>query len=404
MGWVKRVITLITIEKIEEWVKEVEERPDSAPAILRYIASRLSDLSNWNEELLAENIALQSGKKVEEYESRIANLEYQLDLLKRQLVGEPSTISQVAAVNILLYNAQGQVLRLELEESELASGRLVARFPHEIAGAGPPPLLLATPPQEELLFLFDSGRTATLPVAHLPLAEPTALDWGAAFNQEPRAGEELAAILPIARMSLFEFCLQASRRGYVKKIRGSAFAAHLANHYVGSGVKLQSDKTCGLVFCDKDDRLVLASKEGFLLNLSAGQVPLAIEEALRLGPADHIIAAFILTSQPYLLCLTRNGKVLHREIAWLEPAASLKTKGQPIISQRRRAADARLVGAAALAEEEWCLLLSSDGRLQLYRSADLFAAGSVPGVSEPVEILAFTAFSPPGDRDLEAAG
>ena len=79
---------MISPDKIEEWIREVEERPSSASLILRYIANRLSELASWNEELLAENIELRSGRKVEEYESRIASLEYQVGLLKRQLGGE----------------------------------------------------------------------------------------------------------------------------------------------------------------------------------------------------------------------------------------------------------------------------------------------------------------------------
>ena len=81
---------MITPEKIEEWIKEAEQRPSSAPLIIQFIANRLRDLAGRNEELLAENIALLTGKRVEEYQQRIAHLEYQLELLKRQLKGELS--------------------------------------------------------------------------------------------------------------------------------------------------------------------------------------------------------------------------------------------------------------------------------------------------------------------------
>ena len=64
--------------KIDEWMKEAEERPESAVTIVRLIARRLRELSERDEELLAENIALQNGTRVEEYQKRIAHLEYQL--------------------------------------------------------------------------------------------------------------------------------------------------------------------------------------------------------------------------------------------------------------------------------------------------------------------------------------
>src|SRR5574339_925274 len=70
--------------KIEEWMKEAEARPESAVTIVRLVAKRLRELTDRNEELLTENIALQNGTRVEEYQKRIAHLEYQLELLKRR--------------------------------------------------------------------------------------------------------------------------------------------------------------------------------------------------------------------------------------------------------------------------------------------------------------------------------
>src|SRR5574339_394391 len=82
--------------KSDEWMKEAEERPESAVTIVRLIARRLRELNERDEELLAENIALQNGTRVEEYQKRIAHLEYQLDLLKRRFgVDDMSLMPQV---------------------------------------------------------------------------------------------------------------------------------------------------------------------------------------------------------------------------------------------------------------------------------------------------------------------
>ena len=109
-------------EKIEEWLQEVSERPASAPLIIQFIANRLSELSKWNEQLREENIALRTEKRVQEYEQQISYLTYQLDLLKRQFDGELPDEALLAAaskpvdlLNILLYDPQGRVARLELE-------------------------------------------------------------------------------------------------------------------------------------------------------------------------------------------------------------------------------------------------------------------------------------------------
>ena len=178
---------MITPEKIEEWLKEAEERPASSGLLIRYIANRLSELSARNEELLADNIALRLGRKVEEYESRIANLEYQLDLLKRQVAGglpeaapgaiPPAQALAQAGLTLLLYTPQGQVLKAEIDEPG-QGGDAVARLVEVTGGeAGVPPGLLLARPYDELLLIFNSGRTVTVPAASLPAGPTQALNW-----------------------------------------------------------------------------------------------------------------------------------------------------------------------------------------------------------------------------------
>ena len=414
---------MITPEKIDEWIREVEERPASAPTILRYISNRLSDLTNRNEELQADNIALLTGKKIVEYENRIANLEYQVELLKRQLGGEAAlpaaALEQVLAVNsisLLLYDAQGWTLRVEKALSELASPGEIGRFTGEILPEGRLPRLLAAAPQEEVLFSFDTGRTATMSVSAL---KATSLDWKQAFVQEPRGMEELGTILLIAKMSLSESCIQTSRKGFVKKIKESQLEAYLANSFIGSGVKLPLDKTCSLTLCQKEDQLVLVSKEGYVLGLETSRLPITIEEAMKLGTTDHVIAAFAVSHppaaapaagkastdrpQPVLLVVTHNGKVLQRDLGWLEIASSFKTRGQPIFSKERRESGVRVVGAAAAFEDDWGVALRSDGALTTHRVKDMLAAGSILTGQPGVEILDFTTFRLPPARSAKGA-
>src|SRR5688572_31428486 len=102
--------------KIDEWIKEAEERPESALMIVKLITKRLRELTERNEELLAENIALQNGTRVEEYQKRIVHLEYQLDLLKRRfsmdenaLLEETSNSVETPTFNLLVYNTYGRI-------------------------------------------------------------------------------------------------------------------------------------------------------------------------------------------------------------------------------------------------------------------------------------------------------
>jgi len=390
---------LIAPDKVEEWIREVEERPSSAPLIIRFIAGRLETLTRRVEELRAENIELVSGRKVEEYERRITNLEYQLELLKRQLGSgalEPARPGAADTTSLVVFAPSGRVLRVELAATELASAGVAASFQGEIAPDGLPPYLLATSTQEELLFVFDTGRTVTLPVTAIPAAERDKLDWQQAFLQEPRASEELAVALPISRLPLFEFCIQTSRRAFVKKIFKSSLESYLANFYLGTGVKLQLDKMCSLAFGNKTDRFVMVSQEGFLFCSDVDSLPVAIEDVLKLNPTDHIVSTFILNPKSSLLIATYNGKALHRDAGWVEQASSFKTRGQPAFSKERREAGTRVVGAAAVDEYDWGLVLRSDGKLVTYKMGDLFGSGSLLAGHSPAQVLGFTTFRAPG--------
>jgi len=394
---------MITPEKIEEWIKEAEQRPSSAPLIIQFIANRLRDLASRNEELLGENIALLTGKRVEEYKQRIIHLEYQLELLKRQLNGElteadltdaqptsPEPATQPAS--LLIYNPQGQVLRLELPPSPSSNGSwlslAVPVLPNE-----EPLRLLAVPSTEELLFIFTSGRAVTLPLNRLPLSDQGApLDWStASIPDEPRAGELLACLAPVSRLALADFFLQSSRRGFVKKINASLAPSILANHFIGTGIKQRADRTFELALGRKDDRMALVSYEGYLQVLDANSLPTAIEEVMHLGATDHLIAAFILDPGRSLLVATQLGKLIHRTTENMETAVSYKTRGTALISPSRREQGVRVIGAAAAGEADWAIALHLDGRLTFHAIKDLFGSGVVPTQSELVALTVLSA-------------
>ena len=398
---------MITPEKIDEWIREAEERPSSASLIIRFIGNRLIDLSKWNDELQAENLALRSEKKVEEYEERIANLEYQTGLLKRQLSVDIDLLEKALPttsltkienknVNVIIYHPQGQVLRVEIPILDLASSIKTGYFSGNVTPFDLPLRILAVRENEELLFVFDSGRTVTMPVDAIPALGPDNMDWHKSFLQPPLGTEELAIIQPVGRMALFEFCIQISRKAFVKKIKESLFETYLQKSYIGTGIKSPPDKTCELVFSGKNENLVLVSKEGYLRCLGIDPLPTTIEEVLHLGVNDHIITAFTVssggTAGPSLLFITQNGKVIQRNPDWLEIASSYKTKGQSVFSKERREAGIRMVGAAFADEEDWGITLRSDGKLSFIKIHDLIGSGSFLSGEQDITILSFTSY------------
>jgi len=368
--------------KIDEWIKEAEERPESALTLMRLIAGRLRELTERNEELLAENIALQNGTRVEEYRTRIAHLEYQLDLLKRRFGADGAILAEIPAetveavtTSLLVYNGRGRIFRAELTPQDKEPGRIADKLDtdHE------PPRLLATPSNEEVLLLYSSGRVSTISVESLPTMEAgAAWKWEqAALPDEPRAGETLVCITPISLMPVSSFFLQVSRRGCVKKTMASMAQSILDSHYIGKGALGKSDQPFDLALCGAHERFAFVTYEGKLLGLDVDDLSYAVEERIKLSATDYVIASIIPRPEDALIFVTQTGKVVHRESNMLEMFKSPSAKGQALISIARLEQGVRFMGAAAIKDGDRVAVLDAAGQIKVYEAGTIIGSGSI---------------------------
>jgi DNA gyrase/topoisomerase IV subunit A len=377
--------------KIDEWMKEAEARPESAVTIVRLVARRLRELTERNEELLAENIALQNGTRVEEYQKRIAHLEYQLDLLKRRFGSDelesaqlPIEAEAASTTSLLVYNNYGRVLRIEVASELQALGRIA----DETLANSEQPRLAAVPSNEEVLLLFTSGRVSTCAVETLSTVEAGG-EWmwnAAALPDEPRAGEWLACIVPVSRLPLSEFFLQVSRRGCIKKTMTSMAQTILGNHYLGKGTLQKSDQPFDVTLCQKKDLFAFVTIEGKLLGLDVDELPYSAEDRIKLTASDYVIASFVPRPGESMLFVTQTGKVIQREPDSLERSKSPLAKGQPLISPSRLEQGVRFIGAASAREADRIAVLDLKGNLSLHTAGSMTGAGSieVEGVTSAV--------------------
>lgn len=370
-------------KKIDEWMKEAEERPESAITIVKLVAKRLRELTERNEELLTENIALQNGTRVEEYQKRIAHLEYQLDLLKRRFDADESLLTELPAdsgepstLNLLIYNTYGRVLRVEINSDVQSLGRIV----DETLPTSEQPRLLVVPSNEEVLLLFTSGRVNTCTVESIAAMEAGG-EWmwnTAALPDEPRAGEFLACIMPISQLPLSEFFLQVSRRGCVKKTMTSMAQSILGNHYLGKGTLQKSDQPFDVILCRKMDLFTaFVTIEGKMLGLDINELSYSAEERIKLTASDYVIASFIPSANGYMLFVTQTGKVIQREPASFELSKSPLAKGQALIPTLRLEQGVRFVGAASVRDEDRIVVLDSKGNINIHEAGSIMGAGSV---------------------------
>ncbi|HSL46744.1 MAG TPA: hypothetical protein VK897_25130 [Anaerolineales bacterium] len=368
--------------KIDEWMKEAEARPESAVMIVRLIARRLRELTERNEELLAENIALQNGTRVEEYQKRIVHLEYQLDLLKRRFGADASALAELpvnapeeSAFSLLVYNTYGRFFRIELNADLQALGRIA----DETLASSEQPRLLAVPSNEEVLLLFTSGRVSTCPVNSIPCVDAGgAWSWdGAPLPDEPRAGEFLASVTPLSHLPLSDFFLQVSRRGCVKKTMTSMAQSILGNHYLGKGALQKLDQPFDTILCQKKDRFAFVTFEGHLLGLDVDELSYSTEERIRLTASDYVIASFVPHADESMLFVTQTGKVIHRDGDNLELSKSPLARGQALIPPSRLEQGVRFIGAASVRERDRLAVLDSTGNLNVHSAEALTGAGSI---------------------------
>jgi DNA gyrase/topoisomerase IV subunit A len=388
-------------EKIEEWIQEINERPSSAPLVIQFIANRLNDLSQWNEKLREENIALRTEKRVQEYEQQIKHLTYQLELLKRQFDGDLpdaevlTTINKsVERLNLLIYDDQGRIGRWELEPANFEEGNTIGNL-KGLPTRGEPPRLLIASASEELLCVFTSGRIAPIPVASVPILQKVTdpQDWEQVhIPREPSLGEALASLMTVSKLALADFIVQISRRGFMKKIRMALVASIMENLYIGTGAKLPGDQTMNVLLARDTDRYVLISEEGYLQSVTAEMLSYAVEEAVHLNNTDHLVAAAVIKPDQSVVVMTQIGKAIHRNVESIEVAEALQRKGKALYSRSRREKGVRVVGGGAIDAEDWGLALHQDGAITLHAMQSLLQSGTIPVEGE---ILAFATFPNP---------
>ena len=394
--------------KIDEWMKEAEARPESAITIVKLISRRLRELTERNEELLAENIALQNGTRVEEFQKRITHLEYQLDMLKRRFgadenmpVDLPAKPVEEITTSLLIYNSRGRIFRIELDVDTKEPGTIAG----EMVMDQEPPRLLTVSSSEEILLLFTSGRVATIAVGDIPVVEAgSAWKWDqAALSDEPRAGELLACITPFSELPLSDFFLQISRRGCVKKTMTSMAQSILTNHYIGKGALQKSDQPFDLTLHKKQTQLAFVTYEGHLIGLDVDDLSYATEERIRLSATDYVIASFTTRADESLLFVTQTGKVIYRESKSVELTKSSLAKGQTLIPPSRLEQGVRFMGAASVRDGDQVVVLDATGKLKVHEADSMTGAGSIEadGLILSIGILSVDSMtsSPLGKRD-----
>jgi DNA gyrase/topoisomerase IV subunit A len=385
--------------KLNQWINEIEQRPASAPFIVRRLSERLQELDRENEALRAENLSLRSGQKIQEFERKISELEYQIELLKRGVPDGNFPIQTSA--HLLVYNTKGAVLSIELLPTDVQASNPILRLNSLPEQAAEDIQLLVVEPQDELLFLFDSGRALTMPAYDLPTFHQVATHWEQAYSLEMRSGEQLVCMLPITNAPLKAMAIQISRRGFARSFSREYFQSFLSNHNFGRGVKTQSDQVFNMSLCEPQDICLLVSRQGYLSALLASSLSVTLEENIKLGIKDYLVSSFVIPAEQagegFMVVVTSEGRIYSQKTSWLSSDSADGTKRRLILS-KEKAGTLQVVAAAPAQQGDWGLLLDANGEIYAVQitanlKGETVKATPHPSQSPLTKPLAFTTTS-----------
>ena len=381
---------MIKSSKIQEWINEIEERPMIAPFIVRRLSDRLLELDQLNEELRSENLLLSTGQKTAELERRIAELEYQIELLKRQVHEDPaSTYSDTA--NLLIYDTEGRILTHQFSPRTILSAGVQLSLQGTKAHRDDVHLLVAVP-QDELVMLMHTGRIATMKAKEIvhPASDP--LTWEKAFKLDLRSGEKLASVAAITQAPFCEHFIQVTRKGYARSFPQDLFQTFLSRRNLGKGVKSDADQLLCLLLGSAEDILVLVSRGGYISALPVSRLTVGLEEIMRLDMQDYLVAAFIIHPEQLLVIAAEDGELLVQKNPWGDPADANGIKRR--VLARSKAGSLHLMGAGAAGSGSTAFLLSSSGEINVQRITESTPAKpSAPATRlEGGSQIAFTLF------------
>jgi DNA gyrase/topoisomerase IV subunit A len=205
--------------------------------------------------------------------------------------------------------------------------------------------------------------------------------------------EELASMLPITRLHAYDCCVQVSRFGAARKIAIQYFKTFVTNNNIGKGVKFNFDRILNLTLCNENQLLVLASRAGNLLSLSAGALPVALDEMMHFKVNDYVVSALTLDPGQTLVAVTQNGAAYALNQARLLPANASERRMRQLLPETREE-DEALAGAVALSGTDWLVIYRDDGTLSAYRPGSLSNRKTILSAGQDARVLAVAGYSP----------
>lgn len=339
------------------WVMEVQQRPESAPDLIRMLADRLAFLDKQNEELRAELISLRR-------QTRGANGTGEIEVLQARIRELEAALTAGGAIRQIILYAPDQVVLKTAQDQ-------IAALPPRVYL--PRTAILSANPAANLLVIADDSRAFMLGLGALP---------NGAFGN-PR---NVAAILDRAVFERARFLTLATQNGYVYSVLAGGIAAAAAKFDKLVRALIPGDPVIMAAPSYNGDLFTLSARgrwSRFPERTIAGTGSLAME----LPSGDRLVSILSLGEADSLAILTEDGRVFVR------PTEGFPARRQPGASGSVAIKGKAVVGATT---SRAIFALTTKGRLihadlrPVWTPAGAEAGVRVPGLAEDEGITTFS--------------
>ncbi len=225
-------------------------------------------------------------------------------------------------------------------------------------------MLLPAGSLDTVLFFSDKGKVYSEKAYQIPDADRTARGIPMANILALQVGEVITAAVPVPDFEAANFCTMATRRGKIKRVALSEFAAVRPSGLIA--ISLSKGDTLGWVrLTSGKDEIILVTESGKALRYKEKLVrsmgrPAAGVRAIWLGKGDAVTSMDVADPKADLLVVTRNGFGKRTPIKEY-PAKGRGTKGVLTLSKAKFKETGPVAAARVVDQQDDLTVISSTG-------------------------------------------
>ncbi|HRE47159.1 MAG TPA: hypothetical protein PLD47_05490 [Aggregatilineales bacterium] len=267
------------------WIAEVEQRPFSAPALIRMLADRLAFLDKQNEDLRAEVIRLRRQAISGTPSDDINSLRQRVQALERMVSGEHGQ-------RLLAYGRDRIEINASLA-SLLDEERVIGLDTHFLITSSGAALYGITAESRAYAFRLDDLPIPEAGSGAIPLGQPNTL----------------VTILDRARVEERRFLLLRTANGYLYHLLTGVVATHAAKGEKLLRGLLPGDSVVEAIPAGNGDAFAL-SRQGRWSRFPERTIPGAGALAMTLPKGDSLVGVLSLMRTGNIVVLTEDGRIV----------------------------------------------------------------------------------------------